>query len=100
MADQRVILTPDSIVRAARNSISCELDGEAAVLNIMSGNYYGLDAVSAAVWKIVEQPRTLAAIIREITSMYDVDPVRCKRDLIGLIGQLQEHGLVEISDML
>jgi len=93
-----VALTIDSIVQIARDAVSCELDGETAILNVQSGDYYGLDEVGASVWRMMSQPHTIAEIIREMTSEYDVDPARCEGDLISLIGKLASHGLVEISD--
>jgi hypothetical protein len=91
-------LTSDSIVRTARNAVSCELDGETAILNVRSGDYYGLDEVGASVWRIMSQPHTLAEIIGEIILEYDVDPAQCEGDLISLISKLAAHGLVEISN--
>jgi hypothetical protein len=35
----------DSIVCAIADQVSCDLDGEAAILNLKSGTYYGLDPV-------------------------------------------------------
>jgi hypothetical protein len=93
-----VVLTSDSIVRTAGGAVSCELDGETAVLNIQSGNYYGLDKVGTSVWRLMGEPHTVAEIIREITAEYDVEPARCEADLLSLITQLAAHGLVEIRD--
>ncbi|MBV8357732.1 MAG: PqqD family protein [Deltaproteobacteria bacterium] len=91
-------LTIDSIVRIARDAVSCELDGETAILNVKSGDYYGLDEVGASVWRMMSQPHTVAEIIREITYQYDVDPAQCEGDLISLIGKLASHGLIEINN--
>jgi coenzyme PQQ synthesis protein D (PqqD) len=85
-------------VRIARHAVSCELDGEAAILNVQSGEYYGLDEVGASAWRIMSEPRTVAEIIQEITSEYEVGPEQCEDDLISLIARLVEHGLVEVSD--
>ena len=91
-------LTSDSIVRTAGDAVSCELDGETAILNVRSGDYYGLDEVGASVWRIISRPHTIAEIIKAITLEYEVDAARCESDLIDLIGKLATHGLVEISD--
>jgi Coenzyme PQQ synthesis protein D (PqqD) len=91
-------LTLDSIVRTAGHAVSCELDGEAAILNITNGEYYGLDDVGSSVWRIMSQPHTVAEIVCQITSEYEVDAARCAADLIGLISKLAAHGLVDISD--
>ncbi|MBV8451885.1 MAG: PqqD family protein, partial [Deltaproteobacteria bacterium] len=70
---QQMALTSDSIVRIATDAVFCEFGGETAILNVRSGNYYGLDEIGAAVWRMMSQPRTVAEIIREITAEYDVD---------------------------
>ncbi len=46
----------------------------------------------------MREPRTLAEIIKRITSEYDVDPPQCENDLISLLSELAKHGLVEISE--
>jgi hypothetical protein len=91
-------LTSDSIVRIAKDAVSCQLGDETAILNVHSGEYYGLDEVGTSVWKMIGQSVTVAEIVREISSEYDVDPAQCEGDLISLIGKLVVHGLVEISD--
>jgi hypothetical protein len=80
--------------------VSCVLDGEAAILNIKNGEYYGLDEVGSSVWGIMSQPHTIAEIVCQITSEYEVDAARCAADLLSLISQLAVRGLVEISDQV
>ena len=87
-----------SVVRLAQHVVSCDLDGEAAILNVQSGIYYGLDEVGAAVWRMVSEPRTVAGIIEGIMSEYDVDADQCRGDMFRLLGELAEHGLIEVAD--
>ena len=91
-------LTADSIVQVAAEVVSCDLDGETAILNTHTGDYFGLDEVGASVWRLIRQPQTVAGIIEEISAEYDVDPTRCQTDLLALVGQLAAHGLVVVSD--
>jgi hypothetical protein len=86
-----------SVVVAAKDQVSCDLAGEAAILNIKSGVYYGLDPVGARIWNLVQEPRTVVQIQDAITSEYDVEPDRCARDLIGLLERLLEEGLIELK---
>ena len=87
-----------SVVVAARDQVSCDLAGEAAILNIKSGVYYGLDPVGARIWTLVQEPRKVAEIQTAITEEYDVEPERCARDLTGLLEKLLEEGLIEVRD--
>ena len=86
-----------TVVVAAKDQVSCDLAGEAAILNIKSGVYYGLDPVGARIWNLVQEPRTVVQIQDAITSEYDVEPDRCARDLIGLLERLLEEGLIELK---
>jgi hypothetical protein len=91
-------LNPGSIVRTTKDAVSCELDGEVAILNTASGEYYGLSEVGASAWTAIAEPRRVTEIIQVLISEYEVDEQRCKADLISLISQLIKHGLVEVVD--
>jgi hypothetical protein len=74
------------------------MGGEAVILDIKSGIYYGLDVVGARVWSLIEQPVSLQAIREAIMSEYDVAPETCSRDILEFLTQMRDIGLVEISD--
>jgi len=91
-------ISDQSIVVAAKDQVSCELAGEAAILNIKNGVYYGLDPVGARIWSLMQEPRAVADIQNTITGEYDVEPERCARDLVGLLEKLLAEGLIEVKD--
>ena len=88
-----------SVVVAAKDQVSCDLAGEAAILNIKNGVYYGLDPVGARIWKLMQEPRAVADIQITIEGEYDVEPERCARDLLGLLEKLLAEGLIEVKDV-
>ncbi len=90
-------MTVNSIVRASANQVSCDLSGEAAILNLQTGTYYGLDPVGATIWKFIEQPRTVGSVRDWLLERYEVDAERCERDLFELLGELSAEGLVEVD---
>ena len=87
-----------SIVVAVKDQVSCDLAGEAAILNIKNGVYYGLDPVGARIWSLVQEPRMVGEIQRTITGEYDVEPERCAQDLSALLEKLLAEGLIEVRD--
>jgi hypothetical protein len=91
-------ISDHSVVVAAKDQVSCDLAGEAAILNVKSGVYYGLDPVGARIWTLMQEPRAVAEIQNTITGEYDVEPERCARDLMGLLEKLLEEGLIEVKD--
>ncbi len=90
--------TLDTIVVRSADQASADLGGEAALLNLQDGVYYSLDAVGARVWELIEEPRTVRDVRDTLLDEYDVDAARCERDLIALLKELAEHGLIDVVD--
>jgi coenzyme PQQ synthesis protein D (PqqD) len=91
-------ITIDSIVSVAVDQVSCELEGEAAILNLASGAYHGLDAVGLTVWNMIAQPIEVAQIVDNMIAQYAVDRERCERDVLELLAKLDARGLIQISN--
>jgi len=88
----------ESTVTVAQTQISCEVNGEAVILHFDSGQYFSLNVVGTLVWKMIEQPRSVSQLRDAILREYDVEPERCERDLLGLLSELRERGLIEVSN--
>jgi hypothetical protein len=88
----------DSIVMAATEQVSCELSGEAAVLDLRSGVYYGLNETGAFIWNQIKEPTSVRAIRDAMAAEYEVDVARCERDLFRILTELVDRGLVEVKD--
>ncbi len=93
-----LIISDRTVVVATKDQVSCDLAGEAAILNIKNGVYYGLDPVGARIWNLMQEPRVVAEIQNAIADEYDVEPERCARDLVGLLEKLLAEGLIEVKE--
>ncbi|HMH50414.1 MAG TPA: PqqD family protein [Candidatus Acidoferrum sp.] len=82
----------------SKDQVSCDLQGEAAILHLKSGVYYGLDPVGARIWTLVQQPKTFSELRSTLLGEYDVEAARLEADLRDLLNKLAEQGLVEISE--
>ena len=94
----RLTLTERSRVVASRDQVSCDLAGEAALLNLKSGVYFGLNQVGARIWHALQEPTSLAEIRAAILREYEVEPEELDADLSELLSDLAQHGLIEISE--
>ncbi len=83
-------------VVATKDQVSTNLQGESVILNMKSGVYFGLNPVGARIWELVQQPTTVQLIQQTIINEYAVDPERAKSDVLALLKQLNEAGLVEV----
>ena len=56
-------ITLSSRVEVAQEVVSCDLAGEAAILNMKDGVYYGLDPVGASIWNRIQKPALLVDVV-------------------------------------
>jgi hypothetical protein len=92
-------ITRDSTVTVTQVQVSCEVNGETVILHFDSGNYFGLNDVGTLVWKMIAQPRSVGELRDAILHEYEVNTDQCERELLDLLGELRERGLVDIRDL-
>ena len=78
--------------------VSCDLDGEAAILNLKDGVYYGLDPIGAKIWNLIQNPIRLCDVVEKIWEEYDVEKDQCRDDIFELIEELLNNGLVKVNE--
>ena len=88
-------LTLDQIVAVSEDAVFRELDGEAVVLNLETGVYYGLDSVGTAIRQAIELRGSLRQAFERIVAEFAADPATVESDLIELAGNLLDKGLWE-----
>lgn len=74
-----------------------DLDGEAVILNLESGTYFGLNEVGTRIWRLIEQHGRLQTVFDELCREYEVAPDRLKTDLVELVSRLAEARLGEVK---
>jgi hypothetical protein len=93
------MVSKNAIVVATQEQVSSDLAGEAVILNLKDGLYYGLDAVGARIWTLIQQPQSVAALRDAIVAEYDVEAERCERDILTLLTNLAAAQLIEVTDV-
>jgi Coenzyme PQQ synthesis protein D (PqqD) len=91
------VVSRGSTVVAAKDQVSSDLGGEVAILDLKAGVYYGLDAVGARIWSLIQEPRTVNEIRDILLEEYEVEPERCERDLLVLLQSLADEGIIEVE---
>lgn len=87
-----------AVVVALKEHVFADLGNDAVILHLQSGTYYGLNAVGARVWELIQRPKTVEEIQRSILEEYDLGSKDCEQELIRFLKQLSDAGLVEVRD--
>ena len=85
-------------LRVSDDVVFRELDGEAVILNLGSGTYFGLDEVGTRVWSLIETHGSLRTVHDALLTEYDVPADILEQDLIHLVSAMAASGLVVRSD--
>ncbi|HEX4124032.1 MAG TPA: PqqD family protein [Tepidisphaeraceae bacterium] len=91
-------LSLSSRVCVSRDQISSRLAGDVVILNLKAGVYHGLEGTGAWIWNQIQRPKSVGDIVIAMLAEYDVDPERCQRELLALLGELARSGLIEVTD--
>lgn len=86
-----------SRVRIPDEVVFRELDGEAVVLNIESGIYFGLDDVGTRIWQMLATLESLSAVRDAMHAEYDAPPSQLDADLLTFVEQLLAKKLIVLT---
>ena len=87
----------DSSVEISDDAIFREMDGEAVILNLESGTYFGLDPVGTRIWQLLEEHGNLRVVFERMRQEFDVEPAVLETDLLRLVGEFADKGLGTIA---
>jgi hypothetical protein len=84
----------DSRVHILDDVLFQELQGEAVLLNLKTGVYLGLNPVGTRIWQLLQEDGSLARVRDTLLREYDVAPEQLTSDLLTLVGQMEQQGLL------
>ncbi len=92
-----VSLRDEQRIEPAPEVISRTLDGEAVLLDLGSGTYFGLNEVGTKAWELMGEGCTWGELKARLLDEYEVDAATVECDLGELIATLAERGLVTVG---
>jgi hypothetical protein len=86
------------IVSVTSTALVRELDGEAVVLDLESGMYYGLNEVGAWIWRHVSLAggTSLRALAAAVADEFGLDPADAERDVAAFVESLRANRLADV----
>ena len=78
--------------------LSTELHDEGVLLNLETGEYFGLDGVGMEMWKVLRANGDVDHARAALLEQYDVVEDVLARDLDELVARLAERKLVVVAD--
>ena len=85
----RIILRPSPDVQGT------SLEGETVLLDLSTGRYYTLNRLGSVIWEHCTGHRTISDIHAVLCDRFEVASERALDDLVALINQLVNEGLLQ-----
>ena len=87
----------ETVFRKNAELLESDVDEEIVALDIEKGQCYGLNAVGARVWRLLDTPMSLGAICSTLQEEYEVEPEVCRDEVGRLLEDLRSEGLLRIE---
>ena len=81
-------------VRVPEDVIFRELNGEAVILNLDNGTYFGLNPVGMRIWQLCEQHGSLREVWEAMQREFDAPPDALQSDLLAFVNDLSSRKLL------
>ena len=83
------------LYKRSGDALFAQVADDFVALHVERGHSYGMEKVTAAVWRLLEEPTDIESICAQLMRQYDVDEQTCRTDVQRLVQQLEDEGLVE-----
>lgn len=85
------------IVRVNPSTLHRELQGEGVLLQLDTGEYFGLDDVAQRMWTVIVEAGDLAVVQARLLEEFEVDPDTLSRDLARFVDDLVRRHLLDLA---
>jgi Coenzyme PQQ synthesis protein D (PqqD) len=85
------------IARVSQNTLYRDVQGEAVLLNLDTGEYFGLDEVGTRIWHLIVEKGDLGAVEAAMLEEFAVEAPVLATDLRRIVGELVAKRLLEVE---
>ena len=86
---------PNTLYQRRSSILFGDIGEDVVALSLERGLCYGMENVTAAVWTLLAEPRSLDDLCSTLMDQYDVTEEQCRGDVASLLSEMIEEGLVE-----
>jgi Coenzyme PQQ synthesis protein D (PqqD) len=90
-------LNPCSIVCHKPNPVAADVAGETVLMSLERSRCYGLGEIGSEIWSKLAAPVRVEDLIADLSARYQAPSGVIERDVLHLLGQLADEGLIKIS---
>lgn len=90
-------LTELSKVKRNPALVTSNIDGEAVMMSVENGEYYGLDEIGTRIWDLLENSLSVSELVDKLTEEFEVEKDDCTRDTLEFLNDLLARNLLVVE---
>ncbi|MBI2566494.1 MAG: PqqD family protein [Candidatus Schekmanbacteria bacterium] len=91
------MLTANSVVSQCRRMLSTELGGELVMMDVEAGAYYVANGLGGVIWRLIDRPMSVDAVVDAVVERYEVEWGRCREDVLAFLTRLYQAELIDLE---
>ena len=87
-------MNKDSVIKLKKQIDVTELNGDKAMVDFNTGNYYIIKGVGNIIWDMLYEDITANEIIEKLLSEYDVSREECEKSVMEFLDKLEKADFI------
>jgi hypothetical protein len=79
------------------NQVAADVAGETVLMSLARSRCYALGEIGSEIWSRLMSPVRVSDLVDELSQRYEAPPGVIERDVVQLLSQLAEEGLIKVS---
>ena len=92
---KKLEITDDTLLQRDSEQEFTYIDGEAVMLSLKQGEYYGLDSVGTRIWELLENPIAFSSLVDRLMDEFEVSREECEADTREYLETLYKKHLLK-----
>lgn len=92
-----MVINKNTVIEKREDIVTADLDGNAVMMSIENGKYYGMDEIATAIWKSMEHPVSVEQLVHILMDEFDVSEEQCLTDVIAFLTKLCNENLIKTN---
>lgn len=81
-------------VEISKDLVYQELDGEMVILEMKSGQYFGIDVIGSRIWQMLENKVPPVLMVEKLQEEFEVETDLCRQHVVTFLGELEKNKLI------
>ena len=89
----------NTILKRNEELLSVDMDGETVMMDMTSGNYFGINTVGSHIWDLLEKAHPIQTIVDNVNEHFEIKAeTQLHDDVFAFLSDMLEQKLIEEVD--